>query len=91
MIFRVYFWLCFFIDFLMLFEAFWEPFWETLKLISVSFFDFTNKCAHRGFIAHGGEIKGPAAEQASNKTEKMEGQTIKKQAWKNNDFLSIFA
>ena len=56
--------------------------WE---LISATFFYF----GKNGFIAHGGEIKGPAAEQASKEAAKMEGKSVKKQAWKNNDFLLI--
>ena len=48
------------------------------------------KNAHRGFIAQGGEIKGPAAEQASKKAEQMEGNTLKKQAWTNNDNFTNF-
>ena len=55
-----------------------------------TFFDFAQKGASHGFIAHGGEIKGPAAEQASKKAAIMEGATVKKQVWKNNDFLYCY-
>ena len=41
-------------------------------------FDFAKKGAHHGFIAHGGEIKGPTAEQASEEAVKMEGKTVTK-------------
>ena len=40
-------------------------------------FDFAKKGAHHGFIAHGGEIKGPAAEQASKKAANIEKGTSK--------------
>ena len=59
--------------------------WE---LISVTFFDFAKKGAHHGFIAHGGEIKGPSAEEATKQTPKMEGTTVKKQGWKNNEMFT---
>ena len=80
--------------FLSIFEAFWKHFgshfgrlWE---LIWATFIDFANKCARHGFIALGGEIKGPAAEEASKKAAKMEGTTVKKQAWKNDELFTIF-
>ena len=56
----------------------------------VTFSDSAKKGVHRGFIAHGGEIKGPAAEEASKKAETMEGTTVKKQAWNNKVFLTNF-
>ena len=37
-----------------------------------NFFDFAKKDGHSDFIGHGGDIKGPTAEQASKKTSKME-------------------
>ena len=46
------------------------------------FFDFAKKGAYHGFIAHAGEIKGPAAEQASKQAATMEGKTLKKLTWK---------
>ena len=80
--------------FLSIFEGLWNHFgshfgrlWE---LISATSIDLANKCAHHGFIAHGGEIKGPTAEQASKEVAKMEGKTVKKQAWKNNELFINF-
>ena len=60
------------------------------ELTSVTFFDLAKKGANRGFIAHGGEIKGPSAEEASKKAAKMEGKTVKTQAWKSNNIFINF-
>ena len=55
-------------------RSFWLPF-PTLQ----------QKGAHHGFIAHGGEIKGAAPDEASKKAERIEEKTVKR------TILSLFS
>ena len=90
MIFRVIFWLRFLIDVLRLVEHLGTILGDSGSSCWLLFVDFAKKGAHHGFIGHGGEIKGPAAEQARKKAENMEGKTVEKQAWKDNDIFINF-
>ena len=67
------------------------PFWETLGANFGHFFDFAKKGANHGFIAHGGEIKGAAAEEASREAANMDGKTLKNKAGKTMHLLPILA